>query len=68
MSVIRPHSNLDLSLGSSASSSLGGRSEDITICFCALWRVLKVWKNSSWVWIFDSRNWMSSTSSTSTSR
>ena len=50
------------------SSCLGGRSEVSTICLLALCRVLKVWKNSSWVWLLPSRNWMSSISRTSTSR
>ena len=67
-SVISPHSNRLRSRSSSASSRLGGRSEVSTICLLALWSVLKVWKNSSWVWVFPSRNWMSSISSTSTSR
>ena len=67
-SVIRPHSNRLRSRSSSASSRLGARSEVITICLFALCSVLNVWKNSSWVWILPSRNWMSSISSTSTSR
>jgi len=40
----------------------------MTICQLALCRVLKVWKNSSLVPSLFSRNWMSSTRSTSTSR
>ena len=67
-SVIRPHSKRLRSRSSSASSRLGGRSEVMTICLSALWSVLNVWKNSSCVWILPSRNWMSSISSTSTSR
>ena len=68
MSVVRPHSNRVRIRSSRVSSRLGGRSDDTTICLFALWRVLKVWKNSSWVPSLPSRNWMSSTSSTSTSR
>ena len=41
---------------------------EMTICLLALCRVLKVWKNSSCVPSLFSRNWMSSTSRTSTSR
>ena len=67
-SVIRPHSNRDRMRSSNADSCLGGRSEVITICLLALCRVLKVWKNSSCVCTLPCRNWMSSTSSTSTSR
>ena len=67
-SVISPHSNRLRSRSSSASSRFGGRSEVITICLFALCNVLNVWKNSSWVWILPSRNWMSSISRTSTSR
>ena len=40
----------------------------MTICLSALCSVLNVWKNSSWVRSLFSRNWMSSTSSTSLSR
>ena len=67
-SVISPQPNRLRSRGSRFSSSFGGRSEVITICFWALCSVLKVWKNSSWVCSLPSRNWMSSISSTSTSR
>ena len=67
-SVSRPHSNRLRSRSSSWSSRFGGRSELITICLFALCSALKVWKNSSWVWILPSRNWMSSISRTSTSR
>ena len=67
-SVMRPHSNRLRSRSSSASSRLGARSEVSTICLLALWRVLNVWKNSSWVCVLPSRNWMSSISRTSTSR
>ena len=48
--------------------TFGGRSDVMTICFSLLCSVLKVWKNSSWVCTLPSRNWMSSMSSTSTSR
>jgi hypothetical protein len=68
MSVISPHSNRVRIRSSRVSRRFGGRSEDTTICLLALWRVLKVWKNSSCVPSLPSRNWMSSTSSTSTSR
>ena len=47
---------------------MGARSLEITICLLALCSVLNVWKNSSWVPSLFSRNWMSSTRSTSTSR
>ena len=46
----------------------GGRSELSTIWRLDWWRWLKVWKNSSWVSFLPSKNWMSSTSSTSMSR
>ncbi len=52
----------------SRASCFGGRSEVTTICLLELCSVLKVWKNSSCVWILPPRNWMSSTRSTSTSR
>ena len=67
-SVIRPHSNRERIRSSKSGSCLGGRSEVTTICLLALCRVLKVWKNSSCVWTLPLRNWMSSTSRTSTSR
>ena len=47
--TIKPPSNLDLNRASRCWISLGGRSEASTICFCALYKVLNVWKNSSWV-------------------
>ena len=67
-SVSSPHSNRLRSRSSSVTSRLGARSLEMTICLLALCRVLKVWKNSSCVPSLFSRNWMSSTSSTSTSR
>ena len=67
-SVIRPHSKRVRSRSSRVDSCFGGRSELITICLFALCSVLNVWKNSSWVRSLFSRNWMSSTSSTSLSR
>ena len=67
-SVIRPHWNRVRSRSSSVDSCCGGRSEVMTICLLALCSVLNVWKNSSCVRSLFSRNWMSSTSSTSTSR
>ena len=67
-SVIRPHSNRLRSRSSSWSRRLGARSEVSTICLLALCSALKVWKNSSCVCVLPSRNWMSSMSSTSTSR
>jgi hypothetical protein len=48
-SVMRPHSKRVRRRSSSWPICLGGRSEEITICFSALCRALKVWKNSSWV-------------------
>ena len=68
MSVSRPHSNRLRSRSSSVTRRFGARSLEITICLVALCSVLNVWKNSSWVPSLFSRNWMSSTSSTSTSR
>ncbi len=68
MSVIRPHSNLVRRRSSSGWSCLGGRSEEMTICFWALWIVLNVWKNSSWTCSLPIRNWMSSTRRMSASR
>jgi hypothetical protein len=67
-SVSRPHSNRLRSRSSSVTRRLGARSLEMTICLLALCRVLKVWKNSSCVPSLFSRNWMSSTRSTSTSR
>ena len=67
-SVSSPHSNRLRSRSSRVTSRLGARSLEMTICLLALCSVLKVWKNSSWVPSLFSRNWMSSTSSTSTSR
>jgi hypothetical protein len=67
-SVISPHSNRLRSRSSSVTSCFGARSLEITICLLALWRVLKVWKNSSCVCSLFSRNWMSSTSRMSMSR
>src|SRR5438067_13446619 len=48
--------------------SFGGRSEEITIWRLSSCRELKVWKNSSWVRSLPARNWISSTSNTSTVR
>ncbi len=67
MSVTSPHSKRDTSR-SSRPISLGGRSEVSTICRWASCSALKVWKNSSWVRSFPSRNWMSSTRSRSICR
>ena len=53
---------------SSCVISRGGRSEVSTICLPDSYRVLKVWKNSSCVWILPAMNWISSTSSTVASR
>ena len=49
MTVISPHSNLDLNLSSRAAMSRGCLSLVRTICFSALRRALKVLKNSSCV-------------------
>ena len=46
----------------------GERSEEMTIWPPSLWSWLNVWKNSSWSSWVRSRNWMSSMSSTSSSR
>jgi len=66
MSAMRPHSNRDRSLSSSVGISLGGRSDEMTICLLISWRALKVWKNSSFVLSLPARNWTSSMRSTST--
>ena len=68
MSAIRPHSNRERSRSSSVGISLGSASEVTTICFCASWSALNVWKNSSWVESLPAMNWMSSIRSTSSSR
>ena len=68
MSVMRPHLNRLRRRSSSVGMASGGRSEEITICLLAPWRELNVWKNSSWSPSLPSMNWMSSMSSTSTSR
>ena len=67
-SVSRPISNRLRIRSSKPLSSLGGTSLVMTTCLLALCRVLKVWKNSSCVCTLPCRNWMSSMSSTSTSR
>ncbi len=64
-SVISPHSKRLRSRSSSWAICFGGRSLEMTICFSALCSALKVWKNSSWVRSFCSRNWMSSIRRTS---
>ncbi len=68
MSAIRPHSNRERSRSSSVGISFGSASEVTTICFCASWSALKVWKNSSCVESLPAMNWMSSMSRTSSSR
>ncbi|SKV09789.1 Uncharacterised protein [Mycobacteroides abscessus subsp. abscessus] len=67
-SVIRPHSKRVRNRSSRVARPFGGRSEEITICLFALCKVLKVWKNSSWIPSLPSMNWMSSTRRTSMSR
>ena len=66
MSAINPHSKRDRSRSSSAGISCGGQSLLRTICFCESYSALNVWKNSVCVPSLPARNWMSSTSSTST--
>ena len=68
MSVVSPQPNRVRMRSSKSLSLFGAMSEVMTICLLALCRVLKVWKNSSCVCTLPDRNWMSSTSSTSTSR
>ena len=68
ISTIRPHSKRERRRSSRVTMALGGRSEEITICLSWLCRVLKVWKNSSWVDSLPAMNWMSSISSTSMRR
>ena len=47
ISVIKPHSKRERNRSSKVVSCFGGRSLEITICLLALYKVLKVWKNSS---------------------
>ncbi len=68
MSATRPASKRSRRRSSSACRSRGGRSEVRTTWRPPSCRALKVWKNSSSVRVLRSRNWTSSTSSTSTSR
>ena len=68
MSAIRPHSKRERSLSSSVGMSLGGLSEEMTICRLDSYSALKVWKSSSCVCSFPAMNWISSTISTSTLR
>ena len=65
MSAISPHSKRLRRRSSISANSFGGRSLAITICRIDSCSALKVWKNSSWVRSLLTRNWMSSTSSTS---
>jgi len=66
MSAKSPHSNLDFNLSSKNGISLGGLSLDKIICFLSSYKVLKVWKNSSWILSLPAINWTSSTNKTST--
>ena len=56
MSVIRPHSKRLRKRSSKVVNCFGGRSLEITICLFALYKVLNVWKNSSWVRSLFSKN------------
>ena len=56
ISVIKPHSKRERSRSSKVVSCFGGRSLEITICLLALYKVLKVWKNSSCVRSLFSKN------------
>ena len=67
-STHRPHRNRLRSRSSIPDSSFGARSDAMTICRSLPCSALNVWKNSVWVSSRFARNWMSSTSSTSTSR
>src|SRR5437660_1366230 len=66
MSAMRPHTNLERNRSSSVGISLGGRSDEMTICLLISCSALKVWKNSSLVRSLPARNCTSSISSTST--
>ena len=68
MSATRPAWKRSRRRSSSACRSCGGRSEVRTIWRPPSCSALKVWKNSSSVFVLRSRNWTSSTSSTSTWR
>jgi len=68
MSAMRPHSKRERNRSSRDGISCGGQSLLMTICFCASYRALNVWKNSFCVPSLPARNWMSSTRSTSTDR
>ena len=60
MSAKIPPSNLDFNLSSNKGMSLGGLSLEIIICFPSEYKVLNVWKNSSWVLFLFAINWISS--------
>ena len=67
-SAIRPHSKRLRRRSSSVVISLGGRSDERTICLPSSWMALNVWKNSSCVRSLSAMNWMSSMSSRSMRR
>ena len=66
MSVTSPHSKRETSRSSSAWISFGGLSLETTICLWASKRVLKVWKNSSYVDSLPAMKCISSIRRTST--
>ncbi len=61
-SATTPHSKREIRRCSDGAISLGERSEEITTCFFASKRLLKVWKNSCSERSLPMRNWMSSMS------
>src|SRR6185436_1951377 len=67
-SVTRPHLKRETRRSCSVGMSLGGLSEDSTICLPDWYSVLNVWKNSSCVRSLLASTWMSSTTKTSTPR
>ncbi len=68
MSATRPQPRRERIRSSRPDRSDGLRSAEITICRPRSTRVLKVWKNSSWVLSLPLMNWTSSTMSRSTER
>ena len=68
MSAMRPHSKRFLSRSVSFGISLGGLSDESTICLPSSVKELNVWKNSSSIEFLPAMNWMSSTKSASARR
>ena len=66
ISATNPFWNLEVILSSKRVNSFGGRSEEIIICFFFILKSLKRLWNTSWVLSFHAKNWISSTSKTST--